>query len=119
MVALFIADLEVPNKRLISSVVLIGMGTAIASYGEINLSVLGVTFMLLSESFEATRLVMTQILLVGLKFHPSECSFSFYEPFSRRPDALEWYNPCNKLINNSCQISHMSQTAQHLQTRLS
>ncbi len=72
MVALFIAGLDVPNKRLISSVVLIGLGTAIASYGEINLSILGVIFMLLSESFEATRLVMTQILLVGLKFHPSE-----------------------------------------------
>ena len=72
MVALFIAGLDVPNKRLISSVVLIGLGTAIASYGEIKLSILGVVFMLLSESFEATRLVMTQILLVGLKFHPSE-----------------------------------------------
>ena len=72
MVALFFAGLEMPNKRLISSVVLIGLGTAIASYGEINLSILGVIFMLLSESFEATRLVMTQILLVGLKFHPSK-----------------------------------------------
>lgn len=71
MVALFVADLEVPNKRLICSVLLIALGTFIASYGEINLNLLGVVFMLLSESFEATRLVMTQILLVGLKFHPS------------------------------------------------
>lgn len=72
MVALFVAGLEVPNRRLISSVVLIAVGTAIASYGEINLSLIGVIFMLLSESFEAIRLVMTQVLLVGLKFHPSE-----------------------------------------------
>ena len=71
MAALFIAALEVPNARLISAVTLIAIGTAIASYGEVNLSVLGVTFMFMSESFEATRLVMTQVLLVGLKFHPS------------------------------------------------
>ena len=75
MLALFVAGLEVPNRRLISSVVLIAVGTAIASYGEINLSLIGVIFMLLSESFEATRLVMTQILLVGLKFHPSKAVF--------------------------------------------
>ena len=74
MAALFIAALEVPSARLISAVTLIAIGTAIASYGEVNLSVLGVTFMFMSESFEATRLVMTQVLLVGLKFHPSAFS---------------------------------------------
>lgn len=72
MFALFAAGLETPTPRLISAVVLIAVGTAIASYGEINLSVIGVVFMFMSESFESTRLVMTQILLVGLKFHPIE-----------------------------------------------
>ena len=71
MLALFVAGLETPTPRLISAVVLIAVGTAIASYGEINLSIIGVAFMFMSESFESTRLVMTQILLVGLKFHPS------------------------------------------------
>ena len=71
MLALFVAGLESPTPRLISAVVLIAVGTAIASYGEINLSIIGVIFMFMSESFESTRLVMTQILLVGLKFHPS------------------------------------------------
>ena len=72
MVALFVARLEDPSSRLIIAVVLIALGTAIASCGEINMSVLGLIIMLASETFEAIRLVMTQILLVGLKFHPSE-----------------------------------------------
>ena len=71
MVAVFVAGLETPSKRLITAVLLIAVGTAIASYGEVNLNLLGILFMFMSESFEATRLVMTQVLLVGLKFHPS------------------------------------------------
>ena len=72
MVGLFVAGLETPTKRLILAVLLIAIGTAIASYGEVNLSWIGVACMMASETFEATRLVMTQILLVGLKFHPSK-----------------------------------------------
>ena len=72
MLALFVAGLERPTSQLIMAILLIAVGTAIASYGEVNLNVVGVLCMLASESFEATRLVMTQILLVGLKFHPSE-----------------------------------------------
>ena len=62
MVALFVARLEDPSSRLIIAVVLIALGTAIASYGEINMSVLGLIIMLASETFEAIRLVMTQTL---------------------------------------------------------
>ena len=72
MLALFVAGLETPGKRLILAVLLIATGTAIASYGEVKLSWVGVACMMASETFEATRLVMTQILLVGLKFHPGE-----------------------------------------------
>ena len=72
MVALFCAQMETPTKRLISAVCVIAVGTAIASYGEVHLSTLGVIFMFSSEMFEAIRLVMTQMLLVGLKLHPSE-----------------------------------------------
>lgn len=72
MVALFIAGLEKPSWPLGAAVAAIAIGTAVASFGEINFSAAGVTYMMLSECFEATRLVMTQILLVGLKFHPIE-----------------------------------------------
>jgi len=72
MLALFIAQLETPTKRLIWSVSVIAVGTSIASLGELNFSALGVLIMLSSETFEAVRLVMTQLLLTGLKFHPIE-----------------------------------------------
>ena len=70
MLALFAAQMESPTARLIAAVCIIAVGTAIASYGEINLNALGLVFMFSSESFEAIRLVMTQMLLVGLKMHP-------------------------------------------------
>ena len=72
MLALFLAQLEAPSRRLIGSVLGIAAGTGLAAYGEINLSLLGVCIMLISEAAEATRLVMTQFLLQGLKMGPFE-----------------------------------------------
>jgi len=72
MLALFVAGLESPTRPLIASVTIIAFGTAIASVGEVNLDITGVLIMLASEAFESIRLVMTQVLLTGLKFHPIE-----------------------------------------------
>lgn len=72
MVALFVSRLETPTNKMVLSVCMIAVGTAIASAGVVNLNYVGLLIMFLSESFEATRLVMTQVLLTGLKFHPIE-----------------------------------------------
>lgn len=72
MLVLFAAGLETLTVRLVTALALVTFGTALASLGEVNLSLVGIACMLASETFEAVRLVMTQILLVEHKFHPSE-----------------------------------------------
>lgn len=72
---------QTPNPPLIASVSIIAMGTAVAGYGEINLSVAGLLIQLVSESAEAGRLIMTQTLLQGLSFHPIE-SMLYISPAS-------------------------------------
>lgn len=72
MIALVLAGLESPSQKLILSVCFIAFGTAITAVGELNFSIIGIVIMFLSESFEALRLVGTQLMLTGLKFHPVE-----------------------------------------------
>lgn len=72
MIGLFLAGLEMPTRRLIMSILLLAFGTLLSSVGEVNFSFAGLVIVLLALSADATRLVMTQLLLVGLKFHPSE-----------------------------------------------
>ena len=70
--AFFLASPAPCRCRLPPQVSFIAVGTIMASLGEVNLSLVGLFIMFLSETFEALRLVMTQMLLTGLKFHPSE-----------------------------------------------
>ena len=72
MAFLFAAGLEAPSREMVASVLVIALGTALAAYGEVAFDLLGVLIMLVSESAEAARLVMTQFLLVGLKMGPFE-----------------------------------------------
>ncbi|MEW5300114.1 MAG: hypothetical protein WDW38_002951 [Sanguina aurantia] len=72
MLCLYLARLEDPTGPMIASVFIIAAGVVVAAYGEINLSFVGLAIMLASETSEAIRLVMTQYLLVGLRFHPIE-----------------------------------------------
>ncbi len=71
MVALYVARMEKPNAKIISTVLIIALGMASASFGSVNLSVLGVVIMLAAELAEAVKLVLMQKLLVGFEFHPS------------------------------------------------
>ena len=64
--------LQTPNGPLIASVCIITAGTALAGYGEVNASILGMIIQFVSESAEAGRLIMTQTLLQGLSFNPIE-----------------------------------------------
>ncbi len=70
MVALFIAGQETPTQQLMGAVFAIAAGTALASYGEINLNPLGLACMAAAEVSEATKVVLTQVVLVGQDFHP-------------------------------------------------
>jgi hypothetical protein len=70
MVAMFLARLEAPTLPLIVSVLTITGGLVVASHGEINFNWMGVGVMMISEVGEATRLVMTQILLRDLQMGP-------------------------------------------------
>jgi hypothetical protein len=63
---------QTPSGPLIASVSIIAGGTALAGYGTLNASLLGMLIQLASESAEACRLIMTQTLLQGLSFHPIE-----------------------------------------------
>lgn len=64
LLVLFTAKLEKPSFTLVTSILIISGGTAVAVRGEVELSLIGVAYMLASEFFEAIKLVMTQILLV-------------------------------------------------------
>ncbi|KAK9865994.1 hypothetical protein WJX84_007622 [Apatococcus fuscideae] len=70
----------------LSNMIVVTIGVAIASYGEINFIVMGVVLQLLSVACESTRLTLVQILLQrrGLKLNPvttmyyiAPCSFVF------------------------------------------
>lgn len=72
MVVMWLFNLERPTLRLTGALLLLVSGTALASFGELAFSWLGVTVMLLSEVADALRLVTTQLLLSSSPWHPIE-----------------------------------------------
>nr|ODN86378.1 hypothetical protein L203_04080 [Cryptococcus depauperatus CBS 7841] len=75
----FAFKLQEPNSRLIVIVLLISTGCFLAAYGEIHFELTGFLCQCAALAFEASRLVMIQILLHGLKMDPI-VSLHYYAP---------------------------------------
>ncbi|KAJ7598990.1 triose-phosphate transporter family-domain-containing protein [Mycena floridula] len=68
-----------PNRKLALIVFMISSGVALASHGELKFNLLGFVIQAAAVAFEASRLVMIQILLHGLKMDPL-VSLHYYAP---------------------------------------
>lgn len=68
-----------PNKKLAVIVLMISFGVAMASHGELHFNLFGFIIQAAAVAFEASRLVMIQILLHGLKMDPL-VSLHYYAP---------------------------------------
>jgi len=68
-----------PNKKLAMIVFMISSGVALASHGELKFNLIGFLFQASAVVFEASRLVMIQILLHNLKMDPL-VSLHYYAP---------------------------------------
>jgi hypothetical protein len=66
--------MQTPSSPLIGSVCIITAGTALAGYGELNASIVGMLTQLVSESAEAGRLIMTQTLLQACQRSAACCA---------------------------------------------
>lgn len=61
-----------PSFRIVLSVLVICIGTAIAGAGELNFSLVGMACMLLAQTCEALKLIFTQVVLQNLRFDLAE-----------------------------------------------
>lgn len=75
----FAFKLQDPNARLMAIVAMISTGCALAAYGEVHFELFGFLCQCAAIAFEASRLVMIQILLHGLKMDPL-VSLHYYAP---------------------------------------
>jgi len=71
--------LQDPNKKLAIIVLMISSGVALASHGELRFNLIGFITQAAAVAFEASRLVMIQVLLHNLKMDPL-VSLHYYAP---------------------------------------
>lgn len=71
--------LQEPSRKLGAIVCMISCGVALASRGELHFNLLGFLIQGAAVAFEASRLVMIQILLHGMKMDPL-VSLHYYAP---------------------------------------
>ncbi|ORX39760.1 triose-phosphate transporter family-domain-containing protein [Kockovaella imperatae] len=74
-----IFKIQTLNSRLVVIVLLISTGCALAAAGEVHFEMFGFMCQATAVLFEASRLVMIQILLQGFKMDPL-CSLHYYAP---------------------------------------
>ncbi|ORX38639.1 triose-phosphate transporter family-domain-containing protein [Kockovaella imperatae] len=66
----FAFRIQEPNGRLMLIVFMISLGCSLAAYGELHFEMFGFICQCLALLFEASRLIMIQLLLHGLKMDP-------------------------------------------------
>jgi hypothetical protein len=71
--------IQEPSKKLAVIVLMISTGVALASHGELHFNLVGFLTQAAAVAFEASRLVMIQLLLHGLKMDPL-VSLHYYAP---------------------------------------
>ncbi|KAF9010003.1 triose-phosphate transporter family-domain-containing protein [Cyathus striatus] len=71
--------LQDPNKKLLIIVLMISSGVALASHGELRFNLVGFLTQAAAVGFEASRLVMIQVLLHNMKMDPL-VSLHYYAP---------------------------------------
>lgn len=75
----WIIRIQEPNRKLAAIVCMISGGVALASHGELRFNLFGFIVQAAAVAFEASRLVMIQLLLHGLKMDPL-VSLHYYAP---------------------------------------
>ncbi|QRV90886.1 sugar phosphate/phosphate translocator [Ceratobasidium sp. AG-Ba] len=75
----FVFRIQEPNRRLVAIVCMISGGVSLASYGELKFDMFGFSIQAIAVIFEASRLVMIQLLLHGMKMDPL-VSLHYYAP---------------------------------------
>ncbi|CAD6587501.1 MAG: hypothetical protein TREMPRED_004772 [Tremellales sp. Tagirdzhanova-0007] len=75
----FAFRIQESNGRLVAIVGMISTGCALAAYGELDFELFGFLCQAAAVAFEASRLVMIQILLHGIKMDPV-VSLHYYAP---------------------------------------
>jgi len=84
----WISRIAEPNRKLAVIVFMISIGVALASHGELRFNLIGFITQAAAVAFEASRLVMIQILLHGMKMDPLV--------------SLHYYAPVCAVINLAC-----------------
>jgi drug/metabolite transporter (DMT)-like permease len=81
LVLMFLARLETPTWSMVGSVLVIAAGTVVAAKGEVKFVWSGVLAMTASQFTEASKLVLMQLLLQGIRLGPLEGLLCF-SPFA-------------------------------------